>query len=65
MEGKLKTGGACDWSAMRRAEAVISTDSSDAFTTPNATGAGEVLTGVGWPITTRAVGIVLQQSSPR
>jgi len=65
MEGKFKFGGACDWSAMTRAEAVISTDSSNASTNPRTTRAIEVLTDVGWPITTRVVGIILQQSSLR
>lgn len=65
MEAKLKIGGECEWSAITRVEAVISTDSADASTTPRTTGAIEVFTDVGWAITDLVVGIVLQQSSPR
>ena len=60
--GELESGGSWECSAIMGVEEPIATDRSTAFTIPKTTGTNEMLADVGWPITTRVVGIVLQHS---
>jgi hypothetical protein len=62
--GELESGGSWECSAIMGLEELIATGRSTALTIPKMTGANEMLADVGWPITTRVVGMVLQQSWP-
>ena len=60
--GGLGRGGSWECSAIMRAEKLTVIGIATACSIPKTTGASEMLADVGWPITTRVVGIVLQQS---
>ena len=60
--GGLESGGSCECSAIMWPEKLTVEDIATACSIPKTTGANEMLADVGWPITTRVVGIVLQQS---
>lgn len=63
--GVLPSGGSWACSAIMPLEELTATETSVTLIIPKTTGANDTLAVVGWPMTTRAVGIVLQRSCPR
>jgi len=60
----MKSGGAWDGSVMARADAVRVEDSMNSSASPRISGEKAMLADVGWPTSTRADGMLLQQSCP-